>query len=316
MIPTLKRRTAIAVSSCAALSATLLGVATAQAGPPEAAAAPDIPVESVVQDLEDLQQIADQNGGNRAHGSPGHKASIDYVKGKLDAAGFEITVQEFTYNGETGYNLVADWPGGDPEQVLMTGAHIDSVGDGAGINDNGSGTAGVLEVALAVAEADLQPAKHLRFGWWGAEELGLVGSEHYVNSLSQTDAQSISGYLNADMIASPNPGYFVYDADANLEKVFTDWYAAEGVATEPATVSDGRSDHASFQRAGIPVGGVFTGAGRAMSQEQADKWGGTAGEAFDPCYHSPCDDVSNIDQQALDVNTDAFAHAVWELSSN
>ncbi|EST37574.1 hypothetical protein N566_12250 [Streptomycetaceae bacterium MP113-05] len=315
MIHTLRRSSITALTTCAVLGATLSPLSQAQAAPAGAAAAPDIPVADVVQDLKDLQQIADGNGGDRAHGSPGHEASIDYVKARLDAAGFETTVQEFTHDGSTGYNLIADWPGGDPDQVLMTGAHIDSVDGGAGIGDNGSGSAGVLEVALAVAEADLQPAKHLRFAWWGAEELGLVGSRHYVDGLAGGESETIDGYLNADMIASPNPGYFVYDSDPTLEQVFADWFSARGVPTEPAVESDGRSDQASFRNAGIPVGGLFTGAGAQMSQEQAAKWDGSAGESFDPCYHSACDDISNVSQEALDRNTDAFAHAVWELST-
>ena len=106
----------------------------------------------------------------------------------------------------TGYNLIADWPGGDPDQVLMTGAHLDSVTAGPGINDNGSGSAAILEVALAVAATGYQPGKHLRFGWWGAEELGLRGSRFYVNALPATERAKITGYLNLDMVGSPNPG--------------------------------------------------------------------------------------------------------------
>ncbi|THA25579.1 M20/M25/M40 family metallo-hydrolase [Streptomyces sp. RKND-216] len=313
MIRTLKRRSVMAVTTCTALGATLLTFTQAQAEP-AAAAAPDIPAGAVVQDLRDLQQISDDNGGNRAHGQPGHKASVDYVRAKLDAAGFETSLQEFTHGGATGYNLIADWPGGDPDQVLMAGAHIDSVSDGSGISDNGSGSAGVLEVALAVAEADLKPTKHLRFAWWGAEEVGLVGSRHYVDGLTAGQAETIDGYLNADMIASPNPGYFVYDSDPALEKVFTDWFSAKSIPTEASTETNGRSDHASFQNAGIPVGGLFTGAGATKTQEQADKWGGTPGESFDPCYHASCDDLTNISEEALDRNADALAHAVWELS--
>lgn len=306
---------AVSASACAALTATLFTFAGARAGEPRAAAAPDIPVANVQQHLKELQAVADANGGSRAHGRPGYKASIDYIRTKLDAAGFETSVQEFTHSGATGYNLVADWPAGGTGEVVMAGAHLDSVGSGSGINDNGSGSAGVLQVALAVAEADLQPSKRLRFAWWGAEELGLVGSRHYVGGLSGTEREAIGGYLNLDMIGSPNAGYFVYDDDAALESVFTGWFAARDVPTEPATESDGRSDHVAFQDAGIPVGGLFSGAGGTMSQEQADKWGGTAGESFDDCYHSACDDTSNIGEKALDLNTDALAHAVWELGS-
>ncbi|MET7641438.1 M28 family metallopeptidase [Streptomyces sp. NPDC005438] len=312
------RRRAVVVSSSAALALALLGAAGAHAsGTPAAAEAPDVPVANVQQHLQELEKIAEANGGNRAHGEPGHKASIDYVKGKLDDAGFETQVQEFETAGGTGYNLIADWPkgGGDDSPVLMTGAHIDSVDDGAGINDNGTGSAGILEVALQVAKADLQPSKHLRFAWWGAEELGLVGSQNYVEGLDQGEQDKIEAYLNFDMIGSPNPGYFVYEEDAAIQEVFADWFQAKDIPTGPSEETNGRSDHASFEQAGIRVGGLFTGAGATKTQEQADQWGGEAGEPFDPCYHSSCDDTGNVDEKALDLNSDAIAHAIWQLSS-
>ncbi|PGH51767.1 peptidase M28 [Streptomyces sp. Ru87] len=307
------RGAAVAVAACTALTTGLLGTADGAEAP--AAAAPDISVDQVKAHLGELQSIAEANDGNRAHGSPGYQASVDYIKGKLDAAGFTTAVQEFQYGGATGYNLVADWPGGGSDEVVMAGAHLDSTDSGPGINDNGTGSAGILEVALAVAEADLQPAKHLRFAWWGAEEYGMVGSGHYIDELPAEDRSRISAYLNFDMIGSPNPGYFVYDDDPALEAVFKDWFTAKNIPTEIETEGDGRSDHASFKAADIPVGGLFTGASRVKSAEQAEAWGGAAGEPFDSCYHSPCDTTENVDDTALDHNSDAIAHAVWELGS-
>ncbi|MFC8661529.1 MULTISPECIES: M28 family metallopeptidase [Streptomyces] len=297
-----------------AVAALLTTSAIADAAPARVAAAPDIPVANVKAHLTQLQSIATANGGNRAHGRAGYKASLDYVKAKLDAAGFTTTIQQFTASGRVGYNLIADWPGGDANQVVMAGSHLDSVTSGAGINDNGSGSAAVLEAALAVSRAQYQPTKHLRFAWWGAEELGLVGSRYYVNNLSTANRAKISGYLNFDMIGSPNPGYFVYDDDPAIEKTFKDFYAGLGVATEIETEGDGRSDHAPFKSAGIPVGGLFTGASNTKSAAQAAKWGGTAGQSFDRCYHSSCDTTSNINDTALNRNSDALAYAVWELS--
>ncbi|MGO4424938.1 M28 family metallopeptidase, partial [Streptomyces sp. MCAF7] len=272
-----------------------------------ALAAPDIPVAGVKAHLSQLQSIATANSGNRAHGRPGYKASLDYIKAKLDAAGFTTTVQQFTSGGATGYNLIADWPGGDADNVVFAGAHLDSVTAGPGINDNGSGSAGVLETALAVSRAGLQPTKHLRFGWWGAEELGMVGSRYYVNSLSTANRAKIDSYLNFDMIGSPNPGYFVYDDDTRLESVFKDFFATKGVPTEIETEGDGRSDHAPFKNVGVPVGGLFSGADYTKTAAQAQKWGGTSGQAFDRCYHRSCDTSSNINDTALDLNTDAIA---------
>ncbi|MFE0845428.1 M28 family metallopeptidase [Streptomyces rochei] len=288
--------------------------ATAPAPASAAAAAPDIPIANVKAHLARFQSIAQANGGNRAHGRPGYQASLDYVKAKLDAAGFTTTVQRFTASGRTGYNLIADWPGGDANQVVMAGSHLDSVSSGPGINDNGSGSAAVLETALAVARSGHQPAKHLRFAWWGAEELGLVGSRHYVSSLGSTGRAKISGYLNFDMIGSPNPGYFVYDDDPVIEKTFKDYFAGLGITTEIETEGDGRSDHAPFKNAGVPVGGLFSGADYRKTSAQAAKWGGTVGQPFDRCYHSSCDTTANIDDTALDRNSDAIAYAMWELS--
>ncbi|MFH8526995.1 M28 family metallopeptidase [Streptomyces tendae] len=279
-----------------------------------AAAAPDIPIANVKAHLSQLQSIATANGGNRAHGRAGYQASLNYVKAKLDAAGFTTRVQQFTASGRTGYNLIADWPGGDANQVVMAGSHLDSVTSGPGINDNGSGSSAVLETALAVARSDYRPTKHLRFAWWGAEELGLVGSRYYVNSLGSAERAKISGYLNFDMIGSPNPGYFVYDDDPTIEKTFKDYYAGLGIPTEIETEGDGRSDHAPFKNAGVPVGGLFSGADYRKTSAQAAKWGGTVGQPFDRCYHSSCDTTANINDTALDRNSDAIAYAVWELS--
>ncbi|MER7136678.1 M28 family metallopeptidase [Streptomyces sp. NPDC000341] len=297
--------------------AALLGTAApaAQATPEAVAAAPDIPLANVKAHLTQFQSIATANGGNRAHGRTGYKASVDYVKAKLDAAGYTTALQQFTYGGATGYNLIADWPGGDPNQVLMAGSHLDSVTSGAGINDNGSGSAAVLETALAVSRAQLAPDKHLRFAWWGAEELGLVGSKYYVNNLATTERSKLAGYLNFDMIGSPNPGYFVYDDDPVIEQTFKDYYAGLSIPTEIETEGDGRSDHAPFKNVGVPVGGLFSGADYTKTSAQAQKWGGTAGQAFDRCYHASCDTTANINDTALDRNSDAVAHAIWTLSA-
>ncbi|PZF99435.1 M28 family metallopeptidase [Micromonospora deserti] len=294
---------------------------------PAPASAPDIPLTGVKAHLAQFQSIATANGGNRAHGRPGYLASVNYVKGQLDAVGFTTAVQSFTYNGATGYNLIADWPGGDPDAVVMTGAHLDSVSAGPGINDNGSGSAAVLEVALAVARSGFAPARHLRFAWWGAEELGLRGSRHYVNNLPASERMKIKQYLNFDMVGSPNAGYFVYDGDnsdgvgagpgpagsAQIEQTIQAYFASIGVPTR-GTDFDGRSDYGPFISIGIAAGGTFTGAEGIKSSAQAALWGGTAGRAFDPCYHRSCDTSANIDDTALDRNADAVAYTVWALA--
>ncbi|SEG95118.1 Zn-dependent amino-or carboxypeptidase, M28 family, partial [Thermomonospora echinospora] len=317
----------VAGAAILALSATLTGHSASAAPVPAVAAAPDIPLANVKAHLTQLQTIATNNGGNRAHGTTGYRASADYVKARLDAAGYQTTLQSFTYGGATGYNVIADWPGGDPNQVIMTGAHLDSVSAGPGINDNGSGSAAILETALAVARENFQPDKHLRFAWWGAEELGLRGSQYYVNNLPSAERTKIKGYLNFDMVGSPNPGYFVYDGDnsdgvgsgpgpagsAQIEQVIQSYFTSIGVPTR-GTDFDGRSDYGPFISVGIPAGGTFTGAEGIKSSAQAQLWGGTAGQAFDRCYHRSCDTTTNINDTALDRNADAIASSVWTLA--
>jgi aminopeptidase S len=234
----------------------------------------------------------------------------------------------FSYGGATGYNLIADWPGGDPNQVVMTGAHLDSVTAGPGINDNGSGSAAILETALAVARSGFTPTRHLRFGWWGAEELGLRGSQYYVNNLPSTERTRIKQYLNFDMVGSPNAGYFVYDGDnsdgvgsgpgpagsAQIEQTIQAYFTSIGVPTR-GTDFDGRSDYGPFISAGIPAGGIFTGAEVHKSPFQQSKWGGVVSDTlagqFDPCYHLACDSYpNNINDTVLSEMSDAVAHSV------
>ncbi|GLW65172.1 aminopeptidase [Actinomadura rubrobrunea] len=320
-------RSRLAVLAGTAALAALTAAAPASSAVASTTAAPDVSLANVKAHLSQLQSIASANGGNRAHGRPGYRASLDYIKSRLDAAGYQTRIQSFTYAGATGYNLIADWPGGNEDEVLMVGAHLDSVTSGPGVNDNGSGSAAVLETALTVARTGYQPSRHLRFGWWGAEELGLIGSRAYVNSLSSADRSRIKGYLNYDMIGSPNAGYFVYDGDdsdgvgagpgpagsAEIERVIQEYFAGIGVPTR-GTDFDGRSDYGPFIRAGIPAGGTFTGAEGIKTAAQARLWGGQAGVAFDRCYHRSCDTTGNINDTALDRNADSIAHAVWTLA--
>ena len=278
-----------------------------------AAESPDISVTNTKAHLDQFQSIATNNGGNRYTGRPGYKASADWVKAKLDAAGYTTTLQSFSTSAGTSYNVIAEWPHGDANHVVMTGSHLDSVSAGPGINDNGSGSAGVLETALAYAASGQTPTNRLRFGFWGAEELGLVGSKYYVNNLPAAERDKIELYLNFDMIASPNPGYFVYDdnpAGNGARDDLVAYFTGQNVQTEFIDVQ-GRSDHAAFRSLGIPTAGTFSGAEETKTSAQAAKWGGTAGQAFDRCYHRSCDTVGNLDLTSLDRQIDAIGHMIW-----
>jgi Zn-dependent M28 family amino/carboxypeptidase len=216
-------------------------------------------------------------------------------------------------------NLIADSPGGRTDRTVMAGAHLDSVDEGPGINDNGSGTAGILEVAIQMASTETRNAT--RFAFWGAEESGLIGSQFYVDSLSAREKKDIAAYLNFDMIGSPNFVRFVYDGDgsafgvkgpngsAHIEDTFVDFFASQDLESEP-TQFDGRSDYDAFVAAGIPAGGLFTGAEGVKTPEQEEVYGGVAGESYDPCYHQACDTYDNVSLEGLDQMSDAVAHAV------
>jgi Zn-dependent M28 family amino/carboxypeptidase len=221
----------------------------------------------------------------------------------------------------TAWNVLAESQYGNPNNVVMAGAHLDSVQNGPGINDNGSGSATLLETAIQMSK--VKTNSKVRFAWWGAEESGLLGSDHYVTALSQAEQDKIALYLNFDMVGSPNYFYGVYDGDdssgtapvdippgsAQIEDVFEKFYAGRGLPFED-TSFDGRSDYGPFIAVGIPAGGLFTGAEGIKTAQQAALYGGTAGLAFDPCYHQPCDNRSNLSLTALDVNADAIATAV------
>jgi Zn-dependent M28 family amino/carboxypeptidase len=208
---------------------------------------------------------------------------------------------------------------------VVVGSHLDSVIAGPGINDDGSGTSQDLEMALQYAKAVKNPTNHLRFLFFGAEEEGLLGSAHYVASLSQDETDQIMAMLDFDMMASPNYARFVYDGDGSdfpgnegptgsdiIESLFTGYWAGRGLASETIPF-DGRSDYVAFTDVGIPAGGIFAGAEVIKTAEQAAKYGGTAGEPFDKCYHQACDTLANLNLQAMDEFADNAANATARL---
>ncbi len=224
-------------------------------------------------------------------------------------------------------NVIAESRSGDANNVVMVGAHLDSVNRGPGIQDNGSGSAAILETALQMAK--VKPRNKLRFAWWGAEEAGLVGSTAYVNGLPEAERTKIALYLNFDMVGSPNHVYFIYDGDdsdgegapagptgsAYIEQVFENFYTERGLPFKGTDFS-GRSDYGPFIAKGIPAGGLFTGAEGLKTADEAARFGGMAGEPYDPCYHLACDTFSNINLEALRVNSHAIAYSTLLFSMN
>ena len=230
-------------------------------------------------------------------------------------------------------NVIAETRQGNRNKVIVVGAHLDSVGTGAGINDNGSGSAALVEFAKALRNAKTK--NKIRFIWFSAEESGLLGSEHYVASLPAAQRAKIAAMLNFDMIGSPNFVNFVYDGDlsdspsipadvfapaarpysATIERIFLNYFQARRIPTLP-TDFDGRSDYGPFIAAGIPAGGLFTGAESIKTPAHAAIFGGTAGAPYDRCYHLGCDGVRNLSRRALDQNSDAAAHALIMIAQS
>jgi Zn-dependent M28 family amino/carboxypeptidase len=222
-------------------------------------------------------------------------------------------------------NVIAETKTGRADRTVVVGAHLDSVPEGPGINDDGSGTATDLEVALQMAKLKIKPTNRVRFIWFSGEEQGLLGSDYYVSQLSKSGVQDIQAMLDFDMLASPNYAELIYDGDGSeypfpgpngsgtIEQVFQDFFDAKGEYTERIPF-DGRSDYDAFTTAGIPAGGIFTGAEDHKTADEVPFWGGTVSAGlsgqYDPCYHLACDDISNINDEVLGIMSDAVAHSV------
>jgi aminopeptidase S len=276
--------------------------------------------------LKALQSIADANGDTRASGTSGYEESARYIEDQLRAAGYSPVRQTFSFKGEgrgkpkvESFNILADTQG-SAERTVVVGAHLDSVKDGPGIDDNGSGVAAVLETARWMKEAGITPANRVRFAFWGGEEDGLYGSQHYVDSLSKAEIGQTASYLNVDMVASPNGVRSVHDGDGTdyghagpagskaIEDILFRYFKENSLPAE-TTPFDGGSDYDAFLSAGIPGGGLFTGDQKKKTQAQAQTYGGEAGKHLDPCYHQACDTIANTNPDLLKEMSGALAYA-------
>ncbi|KAK3934279.1 hypothetical protein QBC46DRAFT_359140 [Diplogelasinospora grovesii] len=212
-------------------------------------------------------------------------------------------------------NIIAQTVQGDPDNCVMLGGHSDSVSEGPGVNDDGSGSLALLEIATQLTNFSVNNC--VRFAWWSGEEEGLLGSNYYAENLPEEENMKIRLFMDYDMLASPNFAYQVYNAtdDANpvgseeLRDLYIDWYTAHDL-NYTLIEFDGRSDYDGFIRAGIPAGGIATGAEVKKTEEEEDMFGGRAGIPFDPCYHQSCDDVGNLNMTAWELNTKLVAHSV------
>ena len=228
----------------------------------------------------------------------------------------------------TAENVIADlrpWPHQEGKPVIVLGAHLDSVAEGPGIQDNGSGSGAILEIARKLRHWSYFLKNRVRFAWWGAEESGLVGSQFYVDNLTDDERAEIFLNLNFDMIGSPNFVPFVYDGDGSdtepagppgseiIEQAFNEAILDRGFTPKPTQFS-GRSDYGPFIAVGIPAGGLFTGAEGIKTDEEETIYGGIAGEQYDQCYHLACDTFDNISLTALELNSKVAADVMLQFA--
>jgi len=252
-----------------------------------------------------------------------------------------ITAATRTTIEET-YNVLCLTKKGSPESILVMGAHLDSVPEGPGINDNGSGSSSVLEVALEIARTDMEITNKILFAWWGAEEIGLMGSRYFVNQIllqsqpngstpfdqvdflpSLSDNNTLLG-LNFDMLGSPNYVRYVYTsaptatpivnaASFKIQEFFEEYFNQSELAYQ-LTPMGGGSDYLPFVENGIPAGALATGAGSLKTVNEREIFGGFANAAYDPCYHLSCDTTSNIDEGVLEDMAKGAAYVVQKLA--
>ncbi|WP_181275091.1 M28 family peptidase [Brevibacterium oceani] len=289
-------------------------------------------------EAESASENAETGGADKSTGlSGGDEATddeaVDDATADDEAAAAAALTADFTletqYVTSTTWNVIAETKAGDHDNVQMLGAHLDSVAEGPGVNDNGSGSAALLASAEALAKQPTDVDNAIRFGWWGAEEEGLVGSTHYVESLDEAELSKIKAYMNFDMIGSDNyivgtldsdgsdvpipDGVNVPEGSAELEEVFTDYFA-DNDQPNVGTDFSGRSDYQAFIDNGIPSSGLFSGADGTKTAEEAEMFGGTVGEKHDTNYHQATDTIENVNRDSMDIFVPAIAFAVHTLA--
>jgi hypothetical protein len=238
------------------------------------------------------------------------------------------------------YNVIAESKGGNKNHVVVVDAHLDAI-YGAGMLDNASGSATILDIALKMK--NVNPLNKLRFIWFGGEELGLLGSAAYINSLSKTELSHIGYDLDADVMATPNYSIGVLDPAGpdlfgrTVTATFPNRvYKASTVARDQAIeyfdsvdlnhilFSPVGTDAFSFNAVGIPASGLLTGQDCCKTQQEVDLFGGFLGNyegnvpSFDGgCVDNPfrwCDNLENNDPEVLTFMSKAFATMVAQMA--
>jgi len=220
-------------------------------------------------------------------------------------------------------NVFAELPG--DERLLLVGGHLDSVAAGPGLNDNGSGSVLVLELAIQLAAMNPEERPTVRFAWWDGEEYGLLGSYAYVQAAAE-EGTLPQAYFNYDMVASPNGAPFIYDGDGSygdgtapagsgaLELALQEGYERQGLDWEE-TGPYVPTDSWAFLEAGVASSGIFTGAYETLGATLANRYGGDAYQSMDSCYHQLCDGIDNLDMVRMVDASKAAAFALQSVMS-
>jgi Zn-dependent M28 family amino/carboxypeptidase len=251
-----------------------------------------------------------------AYGATGIERETAPVRLVLDAENVKVSSR----------NVLAQTETGSPHEAIVVGAHLDGPRDGPGINDNATGVAAVLETALQLGP--LAPVNNaVRFVFWGADEDGLNGVTDYVFGMDGNQLNDIAMYLDFTVLGSPNAGFFTDDGDqsgppapgiafgdvpdgsAGIERTLGGYLNLAG--KRPADMPLGtRTDYHPFMVAGVPIGGMTTGASQLKTTVQARLWGGQAGVPFDPNFQGPRDTVDAVNREALAIMGSGVAFAV------
>ncbi len=268
----------------------------------------------------------------------GHSLLTEYQQGHPPVMNFSI--QAIVNPNADDYNVIAESKGGDKNHVVVVDAHLDAI-YGAGMLDNASGSATILDIALKMK--NVNPLNKLRFIWFGGEELGLLGSSFYVNNLSSSELSHIGYDLDADVTATPNYLIGVLDPAApdlfgrTVTSTFPNRvYKSSTIARDQGIayfdsvrlnhelLSPVGTDAFSFNAVGIPASGLLTGQDCCKSQEEVNLFGGHVGNyegnvpSFDGgCVDNPflwCDNLSNNDPTVLTFMSKAFATMVVQMA--
>ena len=262
------------------------------------------------------------------------------VKAATSLPVMNLSIQAIVDPNADDYNVIAESKGGDKNHVVVVDAHLDAI-YGAGMLDNASGSATILDVAQKMK--NVTPRNKLRFSWFGGEELGLLGSKYYVDNLSSNDLSHIGYDLDADVTATPNYLIGVLDPagpDLFGRTVTTKFpnrvYKASNVSRDQSVayfdsiglkhelLSPTGTDAFSFNEAGVPASGLLTGQDCCKTQQEVDMFGGHTGnyEGNVPgidggCVDNPflwCDNLSNNDPAVLTFMSQAFANTVVRMA--